>query len=126
MRTSRYDWIRREAAAYWACRERQEVLTERVCRTESGIAFHYRVKALGRKHARDERRSSTVLRPPRCVIWPNDTELRRADREVYADAVIKAGWRRAYERAPEERRDRALVLLASVLTEGEGREPVAA
>jgi hypothetical protein len=71
-------------------------------------------------------RTPKEKRPPRCVIWPNDTELRRADREVYADAVIKAGWRRAYERAPEERRDRALVLLASVLTEGEGREPVAA
>lgn len=55
-------------------------------------------------------RTPEERRPAGCVVWSNDTAIRAADREVYEDERVRAGWRRAYERTPL-RRDLALPAL---------------
>jgi hypothetical protein len=60
-------------------------------------------------------RTPVADRPVGCVVWSNDTAIRAADREVYRDARVRDGWRRAYERLPERRRDTALKRLAGEL-----------
>lgn len=66
-------------------------------------------------------RTPEERRPPRCVIWPNDTDDRALERELYADWRVREGWRRAYERLPVRPQDRALPQLAGLLSEdGDG------
>lgn len=52
-------------------------------------------------------------RPANCIIWPRDT----ADRNISIAATLGAmdGWRRAYERIPPSKGDRAIERLRPLL-----------
>lgn len=61
-------------------------------------------------------------RPHGCVVWPNDTLERRIARASVLE--VRDAWRRAYDREPATRGERALTLLSPLLDAATDAAPV--